>query len=912
MYATRLLSLIIILMMMLCIKTNAQERSGLSLILAEENKAAQAGNMPNLKSTNDAFWRQSFKTRGISGISGTPIIYDSESLNGKLYAAGRFDYNNGEAMNAFMVWDGIEWSNLGTSLEGYVLSLEIDGDNLILTGSFTEISSGANNLVVYNTNNGAFSAFNGTVTNFDGIVRTSMVKGDSLYVGGNFETIDGQPMNGFSLWNGSDWEGFGTGVNSRVYSIFKKDNNLFVGGKFIIFDNKIIENLAVFDGTTWSEFGGGSNDLITNIEELDNTLYVMGNFDELGGTKTGGLARWTGVNWEAFEDTLFNVWDVEMYEGELHAAFPNAGSSSDSLLFGLAKYAGNKWQPVGNYMQGGGLTLSVFENELFAGGYLFNTNPKPLNGYALWNGIDYKEFRSGADYEFNGVYGTIDDLAKDENYLYVGGTIRAFGDNVTASTIARWDGDNWSNMGNGLKETVRTLLNDGNELYVGTDSGIHVWNKTSETWTKLGNTNSSVQALAKAGSNVYAGGYFTSIEGTDLFYIARWNGSSWQPLEQGLSSSVETLAIHNGELYAGGSFKRRVGMGNERGIEYIAKWNGSSWSGLSSGLNGRVKALFSSDSVLYVGGDFTADSGAVGSNVYNHIAYWDGTDFNTMGGGVNNGGLNDISSYQNKIYLAGYFSSVGIFGANIATWNNQELEALDRASGGTVTSLSEFNDELVVGGYFEQVGQDVVSSGIAFWNGAALPATVSLISPDDQASNVVPENIAFSWTAASFAEQYELEIATNMSFTENVESYSSVSPEITVSSLDAETTYYWRARSINANGSGAYSSTRSFSTSVMVSNEGGSQLPRNLALNQNYPNPFNPTTQIQYDLPKQTRVTLTVFNMLGQKVSTLINEVKPAGRYTVNFDASKLASGLYVYQLSAGEEVLTKKMMVIK
>ncbi len=83
-------------------------------------------------------------------------------------------------------------------------------------------------------------------------------------------------------------------------------------------------------------------------------------------------------------------------------------------------------------------------------------------------------------------------------------------------------------------------------------------------------------------------------------------------------------------------------------------------------------------------------------------------------------------------------------------------------------------------------------------------------------------------------------------------------------------------------------------------------------LSQNYPNPFNPTTQIQFSLPAQSTVELKVFNVLGQEVATLIHGSLAAGLHTVNFDARNLASGLYIYRLSAGNFTSVKKMMLLK
>jgi subtilisin family serine protease len=83
-------------------------------------------------------------------------------------------------------------------------------------------------------------------------------------------------------------------------------------------------------------------------------------------------------------------------------------------------------------------------------------------------------------------------------------------------------------------------------------------------------------------------------------------------------------------------------------------------------------------------------------------------------------------------------------------------------------------------------------------------------------------------------------------------------------------------------------------------------------LSQNYPNPFNPTTTIRFNLPEAGNVKLTLFNILGQEIKTLVNEVKEAGTHTINFNAGELNSGMYIYKIEAGSFVQTRKMTLVK
>ena len=89
-------------------------------------------------------------------------------------------------------------------------------------------------------------------------------------------------------------------------------------------------------------------------------------------------------------------------------------------------------------------------------------------------------------------------------------------------------------------------------------------------------------------------------------------------------------------------------------------------------------------------------------------------------------------------------------------------------------------------------------------------------------------------------------------------------------------------------------------------------VPGSIALHQNYPNPFNPVTKIRWELNAEQDVVLTVYDLLGRKVTELVNGVYPAGVHTVSFDAGKLASGIYLYRLQAGNVMLHRKMTVVK
>jgi len=114
--------------------------------------------------------------------------------------------------------------------------------------------------------------------------------------------------------------------------------------------------------------------------------------------------------------------------------------------------------------------------------------------------------------------------------------------------------------------------------------------------------------------------------------------------------------------------------------------------------------------------------------------------------------------------------------------------------------------------------------------------------------------------------------------------------------------YTYRLKQMDFDGSFEYSSEVAVDVTI----------PLEFALEQNYPNPFNPSTVIKYSIPENGFVTLDVYNLLGEKVASLVNGVQDAGRYEVNFDASQLASGVYIYSLRSGSFNLVKKMLLMK
>lgn len=169
------------------------------------------------------------------------------------------------------------------------------------------------------------------------------------------------------------------------------------------------------------------------------------------------------------------------------------------------------------------------------------------------------------------------------------------------------------------------------------------------------------------------------------------------------------------------------------------------------------------------------------------------------------------------------------------------------------------------------------------------------------------------WDSLVTATNYSVQVATDSLFNTIVLSQFSNAASYLVESgaLNPNVDYYWRVRTNNDGGVSPWSDVYHFTVNL-TGVEDETQLPKEFALNQNYPNPFNPSTVITYHLPKASNVKLIIYDVLGNEIATFVDEYKPAGKYEVEFNASSLSSGVYLYKLQAGDFFQTKKMILMK
>lgn len=187
--------------------------------------------------------------------------------------------------------------------------------------------------------------------------------------------------------------------------------------------------------------------------------------------------------------------------------------------------------------------------------------------------------------------------------------------------------------------------------------------------------------------------------------------------------------------------------------------------------------------------------------------------------------------------------------------------------------------------------------------------------PDDIELNT--GNVTLSWRLPVPANQkYDVIIADNPSFL-NSKIHNNIDQQnLQLTGLSAKS-YFWKVRATDNNGSVTpYSAAGEFVISTPTSVE-ENEIPLTFNLEQNFPNPFNPNTTIKYAIPEPSHVKVSIFNMLGQEIKTLVNTEKNAGNYSVDWSGddnsgNKVSSGIYIYKVTAGDNVSSKKMVLLK
>lgn len=512
-----------------------------------------------------------------------------------------------------------------------------------------------------------------------------------------------------------------------------------------------------------NQFGPvGTSDPLWSVTAVGGKVYVGGIFQSAGNTPANYIAGYDGTNWFQLNNGVTNAVNItyvfalandgsNVYAG---GWFTNADNSGAAYI---ARWDGTNFHPLaGGNPNSIVEVIKVFGTNVFVGG-LFTTNGSvPANCIARWDASGWHSLGTGITGPSLAAVVAID---YDGTNLYAGGTFTNAG-SVIATNLARWDGTTWSAMGNPFAGSVLCVKKAGGILYVEgvfTNSALGItnfaqWN--GSTWSGI-NANGSVRDLLWDGTNLYAGGDFTTIGGVAANRIAVLSSGSWLPLGVGIEGfgvgavpGVYKMAFDgNGNLIAAGNFNQAGGTG----ASHVAGWDGANWFALggttSHGVthfDGQVQALYYDGANLYAGGVFTE----AGSNIVNGVSEWNGANWSAMGN-VTLGQLPSSAvphafvSAGGLLYAGGSFTNIGgVAAGKVAYWDGANWNDIGANADGPVRALTYDGTYVWVAGSFTNIGGGYSPGVAAYWPGVGW-YTAGAVAGGSQTVNA----IAFDGTA---------------------------------------------------------------------------------------------------------------------------------------------------------------------
>lgn len=550
---------------------------------------------------------------------------------------------------------------------------------------------------------------------------------------------NGSGIHPVQAWDGSSWQPIGQPFPDLVGRLAVWNGNL-VAVTLPTFLNQFA--IHVWNGVTWTTLPAPPTvGILQSIVSYQGMLCVAGMNT---GLDRGVLERWNGSAWLPSILTDVGAWNViselavrsslavgvpdTLYVGGQFAAIGGTPAANIAATSGGATFP---WSPLG-----AGLALPCtalaarntgLTSEVVAATLQSLSGSAPVMRYAT---------------PITG--GTPTWTAFGDAYL---STIRRFGSQYYAlraawgnASLLRYSGTAWTDVtAAGLDGQVNALTTIADDMVVGgtfTTDGVASlglvarWNGTSLQPLGTGIVGTSVDTLLTlANGQIVAGGLFTTAGGVPASNIARWDGGAWSPLGNGLNGQVLALAqAPNGDLYAGGKFTFSGSVPCSR----VARWDGSAWSPLGFGVFGDVHALLvRPNGTLIAGGAFTIAGGVLA----NRIAQWDGSAWSPLGSGMANGvvlGLTQLAGGE-AVAVGSFTSAGGVTVNRCARWNGAwgtmgVTGWSDNTPPRTVIALP--NGDLLAGRGFHQPSASH-DAGLSRWNGTTWSSVgVALDVPD--------------------------------------------------------------------------------------------------------------------------------------------------------------------------------------
>lgn len=511
------------------------------------------------------------------------------AANGDLIAGGDFTKSGSTSINNLARWNGSAWAPLGGGVNGIVTTLYANANNIYVSGSFDK--AGTTDVYALARWDGSqWNAAGGDLLS-EGSPAAIGMAGNKLLIGGSFtinsEVPGEQAIKGLALWNGTAWlpahaEIKGNGADGGVFDLaVTGDGSLYAAGGFGRIGTTAAPIMAKYNGTTWSAVEGTNiANQFNSIRVLPegNNLLIACNFRKESVIDGAGIARY---NPESKEFSLIGTLMPNPQQG---------GGQQNQPQTNVLLKDGNKLYVGGNY-RGIDNDSTIFSLVVKDG----SSNWKGF-GQGLTNKGKFKPQGGTDSVEFTNP-GGVQSLAIDANGdIYAGGFFM-FADAARVNSFARWNGAIWEGLGDTLSAVpqqnqgggggfnfnlpqVAALAIVGDNIYVGGFfikggttplRNLAVWNKTTKSWSSIGNADQRVNVFRVVGDYLYVGGGFDSIGGIRSPRIARYHipTNTWYAMGSGIEGfNVWAMAPAFGGMYCGGVF----GAAGEKSSVNIAKW----------------------------------------------------------------------------------------------------------------------------------------------------------------------------------------------------------------------------------------------------------------------------------------------------------------------------------------------------
>lgn len=682
---------------------------------------------PRLYGQENLIWKDGAPIPGTNGSIAAMTIWDPDQGGPRtpvLVVGGLFSTAGNSVTNNIATWDGTAWQPLGNGMNGAVSALTIFEGKLVAGGSFTKVDEISSPGIAHwdgfrwqPLGSGVALSRNQNPEPPPAVVRALTVFNGKLIAGGDFSSAGGQNVNNIAQWDGASWMSMGTGSESSVFSFAIFRSELCVGRREVTPDGKWVSSLVNWNGSTWRE---------SLLDVWFSAIYSLAVYeDRLVIAGPSGIAEWDGRSTRSLGSGLWgSVYSLRKFREKLIAG-GLIHRSGDTPLNHIAQWDGSSWQPVGGGTDRFVYALEVFEDELIIGGSFREIEGVSSPSIVRWTGHSWRFLGTG-------IIETVPNVRAQTVYngnLVIGGQFTVSDGVGRSSNLAQWNGTSWQSLGGGVDSAAYALavwkgnlIIGGHFVYAGGGSvrseHIVLWNGTS--WQPMGQgelyngLGGDVKALAVYKGDLIAGGRFLfASSGLYVNHVARWDGTAWHELGNGLGRHPEgvlALAVFQDKLIAGGYFFESGG----NTVQHVAQWDGTSWQPLGAGTDKEVHALTVLDGKLIATG-FFREAGDVKAN---RIAQWDGTQWESLGDGIDNYGY-ALGVFKDEIYVGGSFSYAGIINARgIARWDGDDWQPLESSLNGTVRGLSIYNGHLVASGSFRRAG-DTPAGGLAVWGSAS-------------------------------------------------------------------------------------------------------------------------------------------------------------------------------------------------